>query len=112
MRAGDAGDPVAKGLNHVLDVHRYERFILDDHDVCRHLAGNLHRRGLEQLVEAVFIDIENLRCLGRLEALDRNQQESLARLRCYRFKICGSSFFPAEWRRIFRNWNRKRIKEL
>src|SRR5271157_1953888 len=81
MGAGDADYSVAQALNERLDIHGDEGFVLDDQDVGRDLGRELPPGFFDQTAQSGQIAVQNLRSVLLRKALERDQQESLARTR-------------------------------
>jgi hypothetical protein len=72
---------MAEALDHLLNIHRYQRFVFDDEDVCGHLPRNFVRRLHQQRVKLIICHIEHLRSFRVRKPFHRHQDEGLARLR-------------------------------
>ncbi|MNI33948.1 hypothetical protein D3C73_879190 [compost metagenome] len=77
MGAGNSCHAVAEILNHLFNVERDQRLVLDDHDIGRHLSRDFAGRFVEQLVDFSYADIQHLCSFLRRKAFDGNQQESM-----------------------------------
>ena len=79
MRAGDAGDAMAKALDNAFEIHGDHRLVLDDEHVGRDLRGDLAAGEVDQLVDFGHVHIEDLRGLGGRETFHGAKQKGLAR---------------------------------
>ena len=110
--AGDARDAMAEAFNQLLDIHGDQRFVLDDEDVGRHLARNLHRGIVEQVVERRRADVEDFGRLGFGEPFHGDEQERLARQGREARQIASGPLFPGKTRGRRRYRHRRRGEEL
>ena len=80
LGARDAEHPVAEAFDQRLEVHRDEGLVLDDQDVGRDLGRELAAGFLDQRAQGRHVHLENPGRVLLGKALQRDQQEGLARL--------------------------------
>jgi hypothetical protein len=93
--AGGAADVVAERAHEVLELHRDQRFVLDDQHVGRRLALDLVDRFLDQAVHVVFGDFHDLAGFGRAEKSSTVVSSSAWRLIGVILRNCPAPRFRA-----------------
>ena len=78
MGAGNTRDGVAEAFHDLAQVERNDGFVLDDHDVGRHLFGDGVSRLFNQHLYLIKVAVENDRHFFRRETLDRAEQHGFA----------------------------------
>ena len=77
MRAGDAGDAMAKALDDAFEIHGDHRLILDDEHVGRHLRRDFATGEVDQLVDFGHVGIRGSARPRRGRNLPRRKAERL-----------------------------------
>src|SRR3546814_10661014 len=91
MGGRDRDDLVPQVADDHLDIHRDDRFVLDNQDARTGLAVDLFRRFADQLVDLVRVAADDAPCFRFAESIDRGEQQRLPR---ERGEAAGSSEEP------------------